>query len=137
MKIVKILSLLSLIFFCASCSNDDNIFHLKTIKISEYAQHKSLPEQHFYLKIFDNSSTESIAHTEDFSGSLPLPVILKAEPSPEMYLYAKPYRIELWGEVSGFIGSCTVNMDDYKITFPIDMEVKSNNLEVAIQGSWE
>lgn len=137
MKMIKIISLLSLILFCISCGNDERIFHLKTIQLNEYVQHQSLPEQHLYLKVFDNANAESIAHTEDFISSLPLPVILKAEPSQGMYLYAKPYRVELWGDISGLIGRCTVNMDNYKITFPIEMEVKSNTLEVAIQGSWE
>ncbi|WP_353145416.1 hypothetical protein [Chryseobacterium sp.] len=137
MKITKILSLFTFIIFCISCSNDDNIFHLKTIRLNEYELHKSLPEQHLYLKVFDNENTSSMTETESFPSYLPLPVTVKADPSPQMNLYARPYRIELWGDVSGLIGSCTVNMDDYKIVFPIDMEVKSENLEVSLLGSWE
>ncbi|MCS4301835.1 hypothetical protein [Chryseobacterium sp. BIGb0232] len=137
MKIAKILSILSLLFFCLSCSNDDNIFHLKTIRINEYEQYMSLPEQHLFIKIVDHENSGVMAETEPFQSNLHLPLLLKTEHVSDMNLYARPYRVELWGDISGLIGSCTVKMDDYRITFPIDMEVKSNSLEVAIQGSWE
>lgn len=54
-----------------------------------------------------------------------------------MTLYHKSYRVQLYGDVSGLIGACSVNMDEYKIIFPIDMEVKNDSLSISMTGSWE
>jgi len=135
-KIIRIFSLISLVFLLFSCGNDDRTFQLKTVKLTEYARRESLPEQNLYIKVFKDDVPTSIAQTETYPSSLPLPVVLKVHPSPEMNLYAESYHIELWGDVTGYIGNCSVDMDNYKIVFPIDMEVKSENLEVSMQGSW-
>ena len=135
----KIISffLVSSLFFLFSCQNDDRTFQLDTVKLEQFEKEKSLPEQKLFIKVFKEESKISIAETELYPSDLPLPATLKMYPSPEMNLYVTSYHLELWGNITGYIDRCSVHMDDYKIIFPIDMEVKGEHLEISMQGSWK
>ncbi|KGO09909.1 hypothetical protein BEI02_05660 [Elizabethkingia sp. HvH-WGS333] len=137
MKLKQTLISLSILIGLVSCNNDDNTFHLKTVKLLEYSKKQSLPEQKLYIKAFSEDLPVSIAQTEEYPSVLPLPATLKMYPSPSMNLYGKNYHLELWGETSGYIGRCDIDMDDYKIVFPIDMEIETDSLSISMQGSWE
>lgn len=135
MKLKHILISLLILNGLFSCNNDDNTFHLKTVKLLEYS--KNLPEQKLYIKAFSDDLPDSIAQTEEYPSTLPLPATLKMYPSPNMNLYGKKYHLELWGGISGYIGRCDIDMDDYKIVFPIDMEIENESLSISMQGTWE
>lgn len=135
-KTIRIFFLILTVLSLFSCGNDDRIFQLKTVKLIGYERRESLPEQNLYIKIFKDDIPTSIAQTEIYPGSLPLPAVFKVYPSPEMNLYAELYHMELWGDVTGYIGNCSVDMAHYKIVFPIDMEVKGERVEISMQGSW-
>lgn len=66
-----------------------------------------------------------------------LPATFGIHPHIPMTLYNRTFRFQLWGDVSGFVGGCEVDMRSYKIIFPIDMEVKSDSVGISIVGSWE
>jgi hypothetical protein len=135
MKLKHILIILLILNGLFSCNNDDNTFHLKTVKLLEYS--KNLPEQKLYIKAFSDDLPESIAPTEEYTSTLPFPATLKMYPSPSMNLYGKNYHLELWGGISGYIGRCDIDMDDYKIVFPIDMEIENDSLSISMQGTWD
>lgn len=120
-----------------SCNNDDNTFHLKSVKLNEFSQRKDLPKQKLYIKAFSDDLPVALAQTEDYPSDMPLPASLKIYPTANMNLYGKPYHLELWGNINGYIGRCNINMDDYKIVFPIEMEVENDSLNISILGSWE
>lgn len=134
---MKKLLFLSAMVLSFSCSNKDNRFHLKLIKLSEYASRGHLSEQNLQIRVFSENSPEPLAQTGLYPGNLPMPATLKVYPAPALNLYKRPYRFELWGDVDGYISSCEVNMDEYKIIFPIDMEVENDSLNISIMGSWD
>ena len=125
-----------LVLVFASCKKESVNFTLKTIKLNHYSA-ADLPVQKLYLKVFEADKNDEIIHTDKYSSDLTLPAVFNAQPVVQLIPYAKSYRIELWGDDSGLIGSCKTNMDEYKIIFPLDMEVKSNNLSVSIAGTWK
>jgi hypothetical protein len=133
---IKSTFILCLVILFGGCTKDNKTFTLKTIKLSDYLQ-TNLPSQKLHLEVFDDKTSSALAHTNPYPNELPLPTMFMVYPSIPMTLYNKAYRIELWGDVTGYISSCKVNMAEYKIIFPIDMEVKSDSLTVSIVGSWE
>lgn len=137
MNTKKLLYLLPFIFLLFSCNKEDYIFHLKSVKLNEYSQRNHLSEQKLYVKVFSNESAIALAQTDGYPSNLPLPATLKMYPAVDMNLYDSPYYLELWGSEQGYIARCDINMDDYKIIFPIDMEVENEELNVSILGSWE
>lgn len=130
----------TLILFLAvlltGCTKDNKTFSLKTIKLNDYWQ-GNLPVQKLHLEVFDDNTSVPLSQTDPYPSELTLPATFMVHPSVPMTLYNKTYRIQLWGDVTGYISSCQINMDEYKIIFPIDMEVKSDSLTVSIAGSWK
>lgn len=118
----------------AGCAKDSKTFNLKTIKLNDYMQ-TNTPKQKLYLKVLGEGLT-LLAHTEGYPSDLTLPATFKVIPTTPMTLYSKPYSVQLWGDSTGYISSCRINMEEYKIIFPIDMEVKSDSLNVSIMGNW-
>ena len=133
---MKNIYLICLVFLIASCTKDDKTFRLKSIKLNDYRQN-NLPVQKLHLEVFGAEGATAIAHTDNYPSDLTLPATFAIHPTLPMTLYNKGYQIQLWGDLSGHIASCNVNMDTYKIIFPIDMEVKNDSLSVSIMGSWD
>ncbi len=131
----RALAVLLLAVSLISCTKDNKIFNLKTIRLNECRQINKQTER-LYLKIFDAHAV-FLTQTESYPNDLPLPVTLKVKPNIPMALYKGSYFIQLWGDTTGYISSCRINMDEYKIIFPIDMEVKSDSLIISLQGSWK
>jgi len=120
----------------AGCTKENRTFTLKTIKLNDYKR-TNLPAQKLYLEFFDDDIAAPLAHTELYPNTLPLPATLNVYPPAPMTLYKKGYHVQLWGDSTGYISSCHIDMDDYKIIFPIDMDVKSDSLNVDLMGSWK
>lgn len=123
------------ILFLVACTKEDKTFSLKIIRLNEYKR-PILPTQKLYLKVFDGNSASPIAHTYQYPSDLTLPATFRVYPRVQMTLYSGAYYVQLWGDSTGYISSCQLNMDEYKIIFPIDMEVGNDSLNVSLLGSW-
>lgn len=130
----NIVVLLFAILF-AGCAKDNKTFSLKVIRLNDYRQ-TNLPDQKLHLELIEDGTSAVLARTDSYPSDLTLPATFNVHPSVPMMPYSKTYRIQLWGEVTGYMGSCRINMDEYKIIFPIDMEVAGDSLNVSIAGSW-
>lgn len=128
--------ILFLVVLLVSCSKENKVFSLKTVSLNGYKQ-TTTKIQKLYLKVFGDNVAVALGQTTLYPSDLPLPITFNVYPTVPMSLYRKTYTIQLWGDSSGFIHSCQINMDNYKIIFPIDMVVKSDSLNVSIMGSWE
>jgi len=120
----------------AACGKENRTFSLKTIRLNDY-RHINPSDQKLYMKVFGENGQGPIAETGFYPAGQTLPATFGIHPSIPMTLYHKSYRVQLYGDVSGLIGACSVNMDEYKIIFPIDMEVKNDSLSISMTGSWE
>ena len=128
--------LICLVLLCAGCQKENIDFTLKSVRLNDYRD-TDLPVQQLYLKICEDDTAVVLAHTNKYPSNLTLPATFSVHPAIPMPLYRKHYRFQLWGDVSGYIGGCRVEMDEYKIVFPIDMEVKNDSLSISISGSWK
>ncbi|WP_341839202.1 hypothetical protein [Chitinophaga caseinilytica] len=133
---IKKLFLVMAVGMMAACGKENRTFRLKTIRLNDY-RHQNPTDQKRYLKVFGDNGQGAIAETGFYPAGQTLPATFGIHPSIPMTLYHKSYRVPLWGDVSGLIGTCSVDMGEYKIIFPIDMEVKNDSLSISITGSWE
>ncbi len=132
-KIAAVTILISL----TSCTKENKIFSLKTIRLND-CRSTNIHVQNVYFKVFiDNNTATPLTTTDVYPGNLTLPATFKVTPTLPMTLYSKTYYVQLWGDSTGYIGACKINMADYKIIFPIDMEVKNDSLNISIMGSWK
>lgn len=124
--------LLAILF--AGCAKENKTFSLKTLRLNDYRE-KNLPVQKLHLEVFDGNT--QLVHTDDYPSELTLPATFGIHSAIPMTLYNKTYLIKLWGDSSGCIGTCRIDVDAYQIIFPIDMEVKNDSLSVSVMGSWK
>jgi hypothetical protein len=134
MKQLFLVILTGLIFI--GCDKNHKEFTLKTIKLNSYKS-INLPAQNLSFRIVQGINTQTpLAATDTYPTKLPLPVTLAVTPSLSAKLYSQSYSIQLLGDSTGLIGSCTVDMDQYKIIFPIEMEIENEEMNISISGSW-
>lgn len=97
-----------------------------------------LPRQGLYLKVLQvtGSSEEVLAVTGTYPSEYTLPAKYGVEEPVKMNFYKNTYRVALYGDSSGFIGSNLINIKDYKILYPLDMETKQDGLEIVLSGTW-
>jgi len=119
------------------CTNDNNTFTLKTIKLNDFKGRTTKPAQKLYFKVFKSDSEAPLTQTGFYPSDYTMPATFKVFPSAEMQLYGKAYNVQLWSETAGYLGRCDIDMEEYKIVFPIDMEIKNDSLNISIQGTWE
>lgn len=93
--------------------------------------------QKLYFKVFKSDSESPLTQTGFYPSDYTMPAAFKVFPSAEMQLYGKAYNVQLWSKTAGYLGRCDIDMDEYKIVFPIDMEIKNDSLNISIQGSWQ
>ncbi len=120
----------------AGCTKESKTFTLKTVRLNEYRR-MGFPAQKLHLEVFGENNPDPLANTGYYPADLTLPASFKMYPSLPMNLYSDAYEVQLWGDSSGHIGTCRINMEEYKIIFPIDMEVKNDSLNISIIGSWQ
>lgn len=125
------------ILILTGCKKDRYVFTLKNVKLNEY--HKSgYPVQNLFIKIVSaDNANNALATTEEYPGQLPLPVTFGIHPSARIHLYRDRIAVQLWGETSGLIASSTVDMKEYKIIYPIEMETENDAVSFTLLGSWE
>tara|TARA_R110002124_G_scaffold60256_3_gene165316 strand:+ start:72 stop:494 length:423 start_codon:yes stop_codon:yes gene_type:complete len=133
-RIVLFLFFVGVLF--TSCNNEDKVFTLKTIKLQAYLN-RDLVEQNVYFKVVDqNDSTSILGTTDTYPSKITFPAVFGVKPFVNSKLYQNSYIIQLWGETTGLIGSCQVEMSQYKIIFPLEMEVENDEMTITIAGSW-
>lgn len=135
MEMKKVFALF-LVFISAGCTKDNKTFTLKTIRLNNYRK-MNLPVQKLYLEVFEGNAVNPLAHTAVYPSDQTLPASFKVEPAVPMTLYKKVYYVQLSGDITGYISRCSVNMDEYKIIFPIDMEVENDSINISIMGGWK
>lgn len=128
--------IIGLVIFFTGCKKDDIAFTLKSVKLNEYRK-TNLPDQKLYLKVCEEDTAVVLAQTEVYPSGLTLPATFAVRPAIPLNLYKRGYRFQLWGDISGYLAGCRVDMDEYKIIFPIDMEVRNDSLSISISGSWK
>lgn len=117
------------------CNKNRKTFTLKSVKVNSYnaAKHFS---QNIFVKITENDEIV-LAITASYPADLTLPATFAVNPHLELKLYKNNYTVQLWGDSTGFISRSQINMDEYKIIFPIDMETKSDDVSFNVAGSWK
>lgn len=135
---MKYLSLLAfLVLNITACRKDNQNFKLKTVTINAYPR-KNLPLQHIYVRIVDAADTALVLDKSDlYPSNLPLPVVLKVSLGMKKMLYKNSCVVQLWGDLSGLLSSEKLNMTNYKIIFPLEMDVENREMNVKLSGSWD
>jgi hypothetical protein len=110
---------------------------MKSIKLNSYEK-SHYPSQNLSLKVVRANNTDLvIAITESYPSALTLPATFALKPHPVLRLYKEDIVIQLWGDITGLIASSNVDMEEYKIIYPIDMETENEEVSFSIMGSWE
>lgn len=134
-RIILITSFFSMAFI--SCKKDRYIFTMKSIRLNSFQKSK-FPSQSLSVKVvYTDNPGMVLGSTESYPGNLTLPVILAVNPRPQIHLYKEHITIQLWGDSTGLIASSDMDMKEYKIIYPIDMETKSDSVSFSVMGSWE
>ncbi len=133
MKLFLTLSVCSLLV--VGCNKDRKTFTLKTVKLNSYSESKH-SSQNLFVKVVDKNDIV-LNTTGKYPGSFTLPATFAIDPSLNLKLYKDQYTVQLWGDSTGLIGSSEINMDEYKIIFPIDMETESEEVSFNLAGSWK
>lgn len=123
------------VLLLAGCSKKNKEFTLKSVTLNSHAA--ASPSELLYVRFLDGADTQHVlATTTAYPAGLPLPAVLSVHPAFELPLYKHPFFVQLWGDSSGLIGTAKIDMDEYKIIFPLEMEVKSADLDVTVSGAW-
>lgn len=119
------------------CSMDRYIFTLNAVTL-DYPEDDGYPDQNLRIRICNADNPEEVlATTKPYPSTMTLPATFAIEPSLDFHLYKKPIAVQLWGDSTGVITTSVVNMNDYKIVFPLEMEMKSAKARFTLHGSWE
>ena len=126
-----------LIIGISACSKEDENFKLKTVTLTAY-KGAALSQQRIYIKIVDAADTARVVgKSASYPSDLSLPATLGLESAVKQPFYKNTCYVQLWGDTDGMISSVKVNMDKYKIIFPLAMEVGNEVFEVTLSGSWD
>lgn len=110
---------------------------MKTIQLHSYDK-TQVSDQNLFIKVVDNNLSTVLAITDNYPSRWTLPATFIIKSKPQLHLYNNEHiSVQLWGDSSGFIGSSTIHMKEYKIQFPIDMETKEGTTSFSIAGTWE
>jgi len=119
------------------CKKDRYEFTLKAVKLNSFHKKHHFSEN-LFIKIVEPSDTTSVLATTDiYPGNITLPATYAVHPGLLRHLYVNPVTLQLWGDSSGFISSNTLDMKEYKIIYPIDMEVENEEVSFSLLGSWK
>lgn len=133
------LILIAFIFLLSSCKKRENIdFTLDSLTLVSFDKH-DYPEQKVFLKVLQlgTNPDKVLAITDNYSTEYTLPAKFGIEPQLTMNFYKNDYVVELWGELSGFIGRNEIHLEDYKIIYPTEMETEHNNVVIELTGTWK
>nr|WP_067054562.1 hypothetical protein [Mucilaginibacter sp. L294] len=135
---MKYITLFAIIILgITACQKDDQNFKLKTVTINAYTR-KDLPLQRIYVKIVDAIDTQRVIGTSaSYPSNLPLPVTLGVTSSLKQALYKHTCLVQLWGDAAGLLSSKRMDMNNYKIVFPLEMDVENEEMDISLSGNWD
>lgn len=135
---MKYITLFAIIILSlTACRKDDQNFKLKTVTINAYTNNAAGLQQ-IYVRIVDAADTARvIGKSASYPSNLPLPVTLGITSSLKQALYNHTCVVQLWSGAAGLISSQKMNMDSYKIIFPLEMDVKNKDMDITLSGSWD
>lgn len=134
---MKYITLLAIIISFTACRKDNQNFKLKTVTINSYLK-TDLRQQHIYVRIVDALDTQQVVGiSESYPSNLPLPITLGINSSIKQALYKRSCVVQLWGDLTGLLSSKKMNMDLYKIVFPLEMDVKNEDMDITLSGNWD
>jgi hypothetical protein len=136
-RMKQVIAALALAGLLVSCNKTKQDFKINTVTLIAHrpVQH---PQELLYLRFLDGAdSSQVIGVTSGYPANLPLPATLLVTPAFRLQLYRNPCYVQLWGDSTGLIGSCRVNMDNYKIIFPLEMDVENAEMKVSLAGKWD
>lgn len=135
MKHITLLAIIGISL--AACQKDNKYFKLRTLTINSYSK-KNLPQQRIYVRVVNSADAQQvIGVSASYPSDLPLPVTLGVTSSLKQTLYKRPCVIELWGDITGLLSSEEINIAQYKIIFPLEMDVENEVMDVTLKGSWD
>lgn len=53
-----------------------------------------------------------------------------------MNFYKNTYVVSLYGDSSGCLSTNSINIKDYKILYPLDMDTENNGATIVLSGTW-
>jgi hypothetical protein len=110
---------------------------MKTVKLNKYLKSK-YPQQNLFIKVVKADNPGNVlAVTETYPSFLTLPATFAVNPFIKIHLYKELIAIQLWGDSTGLIASNTINMKEYKIIYPIDMEMGNDSVSFSVTGNWK
>lgn len=119
-----------------NCDNEHKEFQLNSIKLKSYKKSDNIGEKLYFRVVDGGESDKILATTDRFSANSTMPILLGLDAKVRYKLYSEPFLIQLVSDSTNVIGSTFVNMDEYKIVFPIDMEIENEEMDITISGSW-
>lgn len=137
----KVSKIILSIFICClifiSCKKDRYIFTMQYIKLNQFEKSK-YPSQNLTIKVvYSDNSTMVLGSTDPYPSNLTLPVTFAIHPPPQIHLYKDHISVQLWGDSTGLIASSNIDMKEYKIIYPTDMETENDSVSFSVMGSWE
>jgi hypothetical protein len=137
-KLSKIISIVSVCcLFFISCKKDRYIFTMKCIKLNNFESSK-YPSQNLSIKVvYTQNSDMVLGKTGSYPSNFTLPVTFAIHPPPKIHLYKEHISVQLWGDSTGLIASSNIDMKEYKIIYPIDMETQNDSVSFSVLGTWE
>ncbi len=137
-KIYFLLILLIVFHFSCKKKNENIDFHLKSLTLNT-ANVSSLTKQNLFLKVFQiqNSNQITLVSTSLYPSYYTLPVKFGLDKSITMNFYKNTYEVALFGDSSGCICTNAINIKDYKILYPLDMETENNGTTIVLNGTWK
>ena len=120
-----------------SCNKKGQDFKIKSVTL---LAHRALqyPQELLRFKFLDGADSQKVVGvTPGYPANLPLPATMLVDPAFRLKLYSQPCYVQLWGDSTGLIGSVKVKMDDYKIIFPLEMELTNRDMKVTLTGKWD
>ncbi len=135
-RIVVFLVLSALLIGCKK-KNEKIEFTLNSLTLKSLKK-ENLPKQNMYIKVIktDNSVEEELAVTGKYPSQYTLPVKFGLENLIKMNFYKHTYFVVLYGDSTGEIGSNPINIKDYKILYPLDMETDKDGVGIVLSGTW-
>ncbi|MCA0429639.1 MAG: hypothetical protein LCH32_03980 [Bacteroidetes bacterium] len=135
---IYVLSFLLIILNYGCKKKNENIdFYLNSLTLKTNNVN-NLPKQNLYIKVIQiqNSNQIILATTNSYPSYFTLPVKFGLEKSIEMNFYKNTYVVSLYGDSSGCLSTNSINIKDYKILYPLDMDTENNGATIVLSGTW-
>lgn len=113
-------------------------FHLKKLSLNKLEK-ENYPDQHYYLKVIElhDGANKTLIVSENYPSDVTLPAEYAVNPTLSINFYTNDFAIELWGDSSQLIGTNKINLDDYKIIYPLEMDTEHDEIGIALHGTWK